>query len=434
MLANLTNGSNLTCPNVNDANFLNRITDVTLLIYPCVMIVFGTISNSITFIVLTRPRLRRSSTFFYLSCLSIIDLVLLYTFCINLIFYYHFNIDLQDTNLIFCKIYSFLIYFLPQLSAWTCVAVSLDRVIGVIFSVKGRYASAARKWNTPRKAFQVIFVIFLLLFLLNIQFFFYPNGSEFIDPEIKEKDVNLIYCSLENHPNLDSRKFYEIWVYLDLSMNVLIPFGIMIISSVIIVYGIFKSTKNLANTLSQETARPIEDRRCSYPQIRPKSTNSNNSQSDPLVKNRKSYNFIKRASTAFNTSFSSKARSVSYMLATNNIVFISLTLPIVVFLSVATPLDKIICDYEKYKMRLIKVMCIILMNSNCTVNIFIYSFMASEFRHQLFELIDALMTCILGPKANLITKKFSRKTDKKSIRHSSGDYHEIHSKRASSSK
>ena len=40
----------------------------------------------------------------------------------------------------------------------------------------------------------------------------------------------------------------------------------------------------------------------------------------------------------------------------------------------------------KAKLRLIKVICIILMNSNCSINIFIYSFMSSEFRYQLIML------------------------------------------------
>ena len=208
----------------------------------------------------------------------------------------------------------------------------------------------------------------------------------------------------------------------------------MIVSSIIIVYGILRSTRNLAHTLAEST-RSAEDRRNSYPHLRHKSANSNTtSQYDPLVKPRKSINFIKRASNAFSSSFSSKARSVSYMLATNNIVFISLTLPIVVYLSLAKPVKLLICDYDKAVTRLVKVICIILMNSNCTVNIFIYSFMASEFRHQLFELINYLVFNILGTKVITISNRFSKSDVKSTKQNSSGDYPESHSKRASSSK
>lgn len=397
------------------------------------MIIFGSISNPITFIVLTRPKLRKSSTFFYLSCLSIIDLALLHTFCINLLLVHNFGIDLQNESIIFCKLYSFLIYFLPHFSAWTCVAVSLDRVIGVIFSVRGKYASTARKWNTPRKALHVMVVLFSCLFLLNMHFFFYPNGFAKIDHDILNKDVNLIYCSLEHLPEHASK--YRLWVHVDLYVNVLIPFAIMLISSVIIVHGILRSTKNLAQTLAQESSRFSDDRRLSLPQVRPKSMNSTASQSDPLVRTRKSINLIKRASTAFTSSVSSKARNVSYMLATNNIVFISLTLPIVVYLSIQKPIDQLQCEYDKFKAKLIKIICIILMNSNCTVNIFIYSFMASEFRQQLFELINLVFNYLFGPRTGLIKNRFSLKSDFRSTKqNSSGDFPESQSKRASSSK
>ena len=260
----------------------------------------------------------------------------------------------------------------------------------------------------------------------------YTSVFHQIDDEIRKKDVNIIYCSPEHLA--EYKHFYNIWVYLDLSMNVLIPFAIMIVSSIIIVYGILRSTRNLAHTLAEST-RLADDRRYSYPQFKQKSSNSTNSQADPLVRPRKSINFIKRASNAFSSSFSSKARSVSYMLAANNIVFISLTLPIVVYLSFAKPVMELDCEYDKAQTRLIKVICIILMNSNCTVNIFIYSFMASEFRHQLFDLINLVMVYFLGSKAITINKRFSKSDIKSTKQNSSGEtYPESHSKRASSSK
>ena len=221
-----SSSTRLNCSSDNVQLLLN-ITDTVLIVYPWIMMLLGTFSNLVSLIVLTRPKLRKSSTFFYLSCLCIIDLTLLYTFCFNFIFYYQFDIDLQLKHVIICKLYSFLIYFLPQLSAWTCAAVSLDRVIGVIFSVRGKYAAAAKKWNTPNKALKIIVVIFFFLFLLNVQFFFYPNEYEFVQNELV-KDVNIIYCSPENIPRYQA--FYiNFWVHIDLSVNVLIPFAVMMI-------------------------------------------------------------------------------------------------------------------------------------------------------------------------------------------------------------
>ncbi len=212
------NNSSLTAHcSENNLNFFLKLIEILLLAYPYVMGILGTFSNILSFIVLTRPKLKKSSTFFYLACLCIIDLILLYTFCFNFIFLYQFNIDLQLKHVVLCKLYSFLIYFMPQLSAWTCAAVSFDRVIGVIFSVRGKYSTAAKKWNTPKTALKIISCIFFSLLLLNLQFFFYPNEYEIVE---NEKDVNVIYCSPEHIPRY--QKFYgNYWVYIDLSVNVL---------------------------------------------------------------------------------------------------------------------------------------------------------------------------------------------------------------------
>lgn len=67
--------------------------NMLLMIYPWVLVCTGTLTNSISFAVLTRPKLKKSSTFFYLACLCIIDLLSLYTFCINFICFYHFKVS-----------------------------------------------------------------------------------------------------------------------------------------------------------------------------------------------------------------------------------------------------------------------------------------------------------------------------------------------------
>ena len=190
-------------------DLLMAITNNTLLIYPWVMIVVGTISNGLSYSVFTRPKLKKSSTFFYLSFLCIVDLITLYTFCINFIFLYQFKVDIQLLNPVICRVYSFLIYFLPQLSGWTVAAVSFDRVISITLSVSGDYATIARRWNSPRIAGRVVIGLFVCLFLLNGQFFFYPNEYVFAENEVIP-DVNIIYCSAENIPRY--KAFYEIWV------------------------------------------------------------------------------------------------------------------------------------------------------------------------------------------------------------------------------
>ena len=377
--------------------FLLQLTNRILQVYPWVILVTASISNIISFLVLTSKKMRKSSTFFYLSCLCVIDFVSVYTFCINLIFLYQFNIDLQMVSTLFCKLFSFLIYFLPQLSAWTVAAVSFDRVVGVLFSVRGRQAAAAKRFTTPRIAFRVMLTITLCLFLLNLQFFFYPNGyepaadiaadiaSDVIDPNARIQDLNIIYCSPEHIPHL--QHFYAFWVYIDLSVNVLIPFAIMIICSVIIVFGLVNMSKSMA-TSSHAPPPPA----AAATEAKRPSTSGDKT----AMLNKPAGGSAPRRPTTAKSGSSSKARNVSSMLATNNLVFITLSLPIVVFLSVAPPFDDTpenkepICNLTKARLRLVKIIFIILMNTNYSINLIIYSLMSSQFRLQLNALFSPL--------------------------------------------
>jgi hypothetical protein len=153
----LPNQFNCTELTLNGHYYLN-VSNRLLIVIPWILIIFGTIGNIISIIVLIQPKLRKYSTFFYLACLSAVDLIVLYTFCINFISHYYFRVDLQSKHVALCKLFAFCIYYLPQFSAWTCVAVSLDRVVSVIFSI-GSYAAIAKQWNTPTRAYKVMIVI-----------------------------------------------------------------------------------------------------------------------------------------------------------------------------------------------------------------------------------------------------------------------------------
>ena len=78
---------------------------------------------------------------------------------------------LQQVSLIACKIYSFSIYFFPQISAWILTAVSIDRVFALTRGI--------RKTRKIRLTYFILIAIFLILFLLNIQFLFYNNTYKF---------------------------------------------------------------------------------------------------------------------------------------------------------------------------------------------------------------------------------------------------------------
>lgn len=332
------------------------ITLTLLRIYPLLFMFVGTAGNLLSVYVVLRTKLRRHSTFIYLAFLSIIDLAVLYTFCVNFILHAWFNVDLQQVSLIACKIYSFSIYFFPQTSAWILTAVSIDRVFALTRSV--------RKTRKTRQTYTILIVIFLILFLLNIQFFFYNNTyvsslqtqpfehlilfnhtEDLIVPSPTivyrivdtDMDINVVQCSSEYSDTY--QQFYrDVWVYIDATVNVYLPFTMMFLCSTIIFLNVVRTMGDAHNSNKR------------------------------LV-----------------------ARNLSTMLLSINAMFVLLTAPIVFYLmfekrTIASQAYQ--CDpRQKAKYKMIKLFFIILMNANHTGNILVYCLTGTEFRTQLFHVL-----------------------------------------------
>jgi hypothetical protein len=87
--------------------FVHHVEIITLPI----LIVFGTIFNIMTFIVMRRQRMRVSSTCFYMAALAVTDTLVLWTGCLNQWFYIiHLPTFVVKSNLT-CKLLPFLFVF-----------------------------------------------------------------------------------------------------------------------------------------------------------------------------------------------------------------------------------------------------------------------------------------------------------------------------------
>ncbi|CAF2382517.1 unnamed protein product [Rotaria sp. Silwood2] len=411
-----------------DTQLLFAFIKILLKVYPVLVFILGSFGNLLSFCVLIRAAMRRYSTFCYLACLALVDLGVIITFCVNFISLYHFNHDIQDEPLQ-CKLFAFCIYFLPQYSSWILVAVSIDRVISA------KYLRLAKTWSKPKHSVLVTFVLGLFLAVLNSHFFLYENNliqrrnqqetfilseqqrifnnvsayENYLSPNTldtshgpysmlgflsgsggglgtsdpssayesytpipvesvnrettlqepfeniintKQKpppffDVNAIHCSLEY--SIKHESLYRYWVWIDLAMNVFIPFTAMIACTIIIILTLVRSSSRAGSTSARRSRR---------------------------------------------------RRNISVMLITVNLVFISLTAPIVIFLSINEYVKDENNNYRQTVLVLIKILCIILMNLNHSVNIVIYSLTAREFRSEMTNFLHALLYCIIGKPIN----------------------------------
>lgn len=76
-----------------------------------ILIIFGSLCNIMTFIVMRRRRMRISSTCFYMAALAVTDTLVLWTGCLNQWFYImHLPTLVVKSNLT-CKLLPFLFVF-----------------------------------------------------------------------------------------------------------------------------------------------------------------------------------------------------------------------------------------------------------------------------------------------------------------------------------
>lgn len=119
---------------------------------------------------------------------------------------------------------------------------------------------------------------------------------------------------------------------------------------------------------------------------------------------------VRSSSRAGSTSArrSRRRRNISVMLITINLVFIILTAPIVIYLSVSEYFKDERNTYRNTIFVLIKILCIILMNLNHAVNIIVYSITAKEFRSEMVNFLHSILYCIIGKPANPNDLDYSR--------------------------
>jgi len=80
-----------------------------------ILIIFGSICNIMTFIVMRRRRMRISSTCFYMAALAVTDTLVLWTGCLNQWFYIIHLPTLVVKSNFTCKLLPFLLFSLLML-------------------------------------------------------------------------------------------------------------------------------------------------------------------------------------------------------------------------------------------------------------------------------------------------------------------------------
>ncbi|KAK6180130.1 hypothetical protein SNE40_012335 [Patella caerulea] len=185
-----------------------------------VLIVLGTIGNFLSFLVMTRKSMIKSSTFYYMAALAVADTLVLYFGCLRTWLAYLNGYDAIILSPAACKTFSFMSYWSFDIAAWILVAMTIDRFLAIHYPLK------VAKYATTKRARKTIITIIVIFAGINAHFFFIltinSRGS---------------CTALDEHKNF----FNLVWPWLDATVYSFLPFIILVIFNSLIIYDHHKA-------------------------------------------------------------------------------------------------------------------------------------------------------------------------------------------------
>ncbi len=138
---------------MSNENFLILLKQIIDYFYPIVILI-GLVGNLLSFLIFLQKKFEKTPDSIYFCLLAIFDIFSNFI-ALNHFLAFQFNIYLNRTSDIFCKLNHFINYFSTAVSAWLKVLISFDRLFSVIKPTKFLF----RK----RRKFQCTFCLFILI-------------------------------------------------------------------------------------------------------------------------------------------------------------------------------------------------------------------------------------------------------------------------------
>lgn len=209
-------------------NSTDSLSDFLNIVYPPVLVTISILGNLFVLIVYSQDKFKKLHNLNVWRSMSIVDI-----FCVAQILkhflHYAFNYDIHMENPFLCKLVSYLSHS-GAISAWLRAYITIDLFGSIVL-------------HRSRSQFQSLAII--LIFALNLIFY----SQRFFFTGIESLNSTKEYCG-DN--GLD---YVEVFLWIDLINSTIVPFGIMSVSSVLLLFAIFKSRRHLRNDLAAGTQK-----------------------------------------------------------------------------------------------------------------------------------------------------------------------------------
>lgn len=200
-------------------------------ICPVILFLFGTVGNILILLMLRTLRLGRTSMHVFLRALAVSDLCVLYTGLLRWWIVGSFGVDLRDQHLVLCKGHTWLVYVSLYVSAWLLVSMTLERTCSACLPHR------VNAFCTKRRARGLI--AFIVVFQACMQSHFLFGMA------LKEHELTGTFTC---QPVSDEYHVFvhDVYPLIDLVLLSLIPFILVILGNVVIIWKTFLSLRTAA--------------------------------------------------------------------------------------------------------------------------------------------------------------------------------------------
>ena len=139
----------------------DRVLAMTLLrtVIP-VIVLMGTVGNTLSFCVLVRRRMRSTPMYFYLTLLAVADTFVLYVSAFKVWIRALTQFEMLHMSNVGCKLFMFILLCSFYMSAWLVVLVTLDRFLVIWFPFRGYLFMRIRQARLTAAVLAVVVAVY----------------------------------------------------------------------------------------------------------------------------------------------------------------------------------------------------------------------------------------------------------------------------------
>jgi hypothetical protein len=145
-----------------------------------------------------------------------------------------------------CKFYIYTNFLICPISSWLLVVISAERCIGIVFGKR------IQIFENRKFEFLLIALVIIYNFLINIPFYLYQDIQQSITNGTDSNETQIDYdCEFSSIEQIQA--FY----LMDMINSTLVPYAIMLVSSIILIVFVIKSRMKVHNSTNSKEKKSL---------------------------------------------------------------------------------------------------------------------------------------------------------------------------------